>query len=313
MKDTATEAYKNAAQTLVSARVKINGGAGFNDIAVIRVEDNGGSPNPVPGDPAEVEALLEPLWLKHLLVPLRSHGFAQPAARDFPTRHSPRPTGATLDQTLLELPFFEVRGALDQSWCGWDNSPPGWPEDYPSATPDPCYDTDKGSVYYLANFTRYFFDQRACVPPYGSADVNCEFSSVTPPADCSIYTGAACGAAGCKDENGECVARPQVTMTWRGDTVDTLHFTGPILHQVRFEYDPRGVLRSAHEIMVPDSNPGSGADCSADPCAGSEVCRNDVCVNPVNSALAGCVGGYCAQANIALDPSLAWTSAPCTF
>ncbi len=291
VKDTATKTYKDAAQTLVTARVKVTGGAGVAEIVVVRVEDNGGQPNPVPGDPAEVEALLEPLWLKHLTVPLRGHGYAQPASRDFPTRHSPRPAGATLDQALLQLPFFEVRGALDQSWCGWDSSPEGWPEEYPPGTETPCYNAAQGSVYFLSNFTRYFADYRACTPPYGSADTRCEYATVTPPADCATRAQPDCNGGCVWDSTEGCLEALQVTMTWRGDVVATTHYPGDVLHQVRFHYDARGILRFAEEIMVPDASPAT----------------------PVDAEIGGCGAGYCAQARVELDPDVAWANSPCSF
>ncbi len=108
VRDTESAQYDDASETIVRARVQVDGGYSLDDI-YIGIQ---GTDTP---DPDVVDERIGTLWVFQLTFPSRGHGLSSPTAKNFKTRHTPFPGGG-----FESLPFFEVRSMEDKTWLGWD-------------------------------------------------------------------------------------------------------------------------------------------------------------------------------------------------
>lgn len=243
VKDTATKTYKNAAETLVTARVKVNGGAGQNEIYV---QDD---VNPAPTNPTLVDAAHGALWLRKLTFPQsRDHGYLSPKSTSFHTRSSISPT-----KSLTELPFFEVR-TYEDGWRGW---------------------TDFLSKLYVEYFTNVlavdFMDKK---------EFN-QSQPQEAPATCVEKTDAGtCGSSvNCywDPDLDKCWGINKLNMAWRETlTTGPAELLGPVIHALEMSYTSQGTLRFAQEFIVPDLDPTANVPTNLRECIDGQPCATAV-------------------------------------
>lgn len=240
VRDTASEAYKDAAKTVIVGRAKVNGGPGASEIDVTDTV------NEQPADPAKVDQAQGSLWLRQLTFPQsRGHGFSSPAAVTFDTRTTPRP-----DAGLAGLPLFEVR-KYEGKWRGW---------------------TDVLSKMYTGYFIdvlglnlqdKMVFDQRSLEAP-----TNCETQT-----DAGV-----CGTTpNCwwDEDASKCWGKYRWSLAWREDLSGTnapAELQGPVVHIVQLEYTTQGILKLAREYILPDVNPSAEVDVDVNECLEGEAC-----------------------------------------
>lgn len=298
VKDTATPAYRNADETVVTTKVKVNGGAAAADI-VVSDQDAGTSP-----DPAVVDAALSNLWLSKLLVPSRGHGFASPTKVDNSTREPPVPP---FPQPLKKLFYFDTRLAPDMSWGGWDQVN----EDCPGYREQAACEA-KGcgwvggicqnqTLNFLNKTLIYMMNNLGCVN-FMSTDPKCRQRTKTPPSNCDSFSEQmTCMANNCtwafvgSMGTGTCIGLYSVELMFR-ETLTTgpaeLVSQSTVFHSLLVDYDYNGLIRHVAEEIGPDTNP-TGAMKAVD---------DNLCVN----------GAPCAQAQLNLD-DVNWGDAYCTF
>ncbi len=246
VKDTATSRYASAQETLVSAQIKVTDTVGSSPN--LHTSDQA---NPSAGA-ADIDALLQPLWLKRLTFPSSGHGFAVAQSRDFHTQDVPTP--ATDFQSLL---FFETRRLDKLNWSGWQ---------YSDDMTQPRSYLDSLFDYFLAPpFSQQFFVDRN------------QFyrNTVTPPASCDQYTDArSCAANSCTwtlppgGNTSKCQSIYSARLVWRESLEAPADIAGPVFHILEYAYDAAGILSGATEMIVPDTggslpaqNPGCGTKC----------------------------------------------------
>jgi hypothetical protein len=300
VKDTATPAYDDAAETVVTTKVKINGGAGAGDIVV---SDQDVTP-PTSGDPGTVDGTLTNLWLTNLLVPSRGHGFSSPANVDNSTREPPvAPFGAP----LTKLFYFDTRTAPDMSWGGWDKVNEGCPN-YREQTA--CEAKGCGwvggvcqnkTLNFLNKTLIYMMNNLGCVN-FMSSDTKCRQNTKTPPSNCGTYSEqTTCMANNCtwafvgNMGTGTCIGLYSLELMFRETVVSgpaELVSQGTIFHSLLIDYDYNGLIRHVAEDIGPDTNPSGPMKQIGD----------TLCVSHAP----------CAQAQLNLD-DVNWGDAYCTF
>lgn len=246
VKDTATKSYVNAAQTMVSATIKITDTTG--DSPVMHVSDQ----NNANASPADVDNLLQNLWLKRLTFPSSGHGYSVATTHDFFTQNAP-----LLNADFSSLLFFETRSLAAKAWSGWQ------------------YSEDLADAHnYLDNLLGYFLQ-----PPYGQAFFvdrqKFDRRIVTPPAQCDSFADArSCAANNCTwalppgGNSSQCLSIYSVHLGWRESINAPTELAGPVFHLLEYSYNNAGILMSASEIILPDiggelplQNPGCGDKC----------------------------------------------------
>lgn len=230
VQDTALQAYANAAETVVIGKVRVAAPSGASSLDA--TDQN--NPN---ATPAQVDALLQHLWLKRVTVPSQGHGFETAHAVTFHTRSAPQPAHG-----LAALPFFEVRDLSEQGWTGWDSN-----SDHPNA----------GN--FLADLRAPFF-----AAPFGGDFVidpnRMQQRIITPLANCESHSDAmACVmASGCTwapppgGNQSACLGLFTARLVWRETLQDPVEIKGPVVHQIELTYTKEGILSSGTEMIVPD-------------------------------------------------------------
>ncbi len=233
LKDTATYEYKDANETLVTARVKATGAAGSANL------DFSDQNNPSASG-QDVDDLISQLWLKSLTVPSVNHGYDSPTTKDFRTQGTPHPP--QLD--LSNLPFFEVREIASKNWAGWVN------------TGGDLTGADSFTTQMLSYFQSTFG------PDITNERTHFRFKFIVPPASCAEFSDpAACNQNNCTwgrpSEGGAsaCFRLYSMNFIWR-DTIDTPPAGAPeqggdVLRLLEFNYYEDGSLNSAREELSP--------------------------------------------------------------
>jgi hypothetical protein len=293
VRDTETSAYRDAAETVVVANVKVVGGYSEPDIAFSDQDAT------TTADPTVVDAALAELWLKQLAVPTRGHNFLTPRAKEFHTRSAPTPPG----QELAYLPFFDTRTSSDWDWGGWIYVN----EDcalYLTEATCPAECKWEGACLsrtsnFLNDFLRYF------ITTYGvSFFTNTALFQKSHPvtSNCPANTTQqSCQANQCtwdfmaNNGLGACITLLSLDLRWRHTLAEgPVELQGAVLHRLRLEYNEVGSLRSADEIIAPDPNPTAPAAVDLTNFTG---CRDSL---------------PCATGKFELDDR-AWAEAYCTF
>lgn len=219
--DTATQAYKNADETIVESLARVTGTAGE---PLLSYSDQ----NEVSATPEGVDALMQSLWLKRLTVPAAFNPLKNPTTTLFRTQAGPLP-----DAGLSGLPFFEVRPQPERNWSGWE------------------YNVDmEGAENITGRLISSLDDPRSAktriiTPPQNCGDYE-EVHECTEHEYCT-WTSRAGG------NEPECLSLYTVRMVWRGSIDSPPELAGSVFHQVEFMYDTDGILHGAEEKIVPDS------------------------------------------------------------
>ncbi|MBI5510048.1 MAG: hypothetical protein HY903_14925 [Deltaproteobacteria bacterium] len=319
VRDTATTPYKDAAETVVVAGVKVAGGSGIPDVEVVDQDATSTA------DPTVVDATMTNLWLFKLLFPSRNHGYASPTNVEFHTRAAPTPP---LNQDLSHLLYLDTRTSLDHSWGGWSfydsecanySAKAGCEEHQCKWAPgNYC---DNKAVNYLNTLLTYMMSTYGCVN-FGTGDLKCRQSITTPPANCSTFTAQdTCRAANCtwsflgSGATGACVGIFSFEGTWRETLVSapTEFMAHPdVVHKVRLTFDGIGQLRDADEIIVPDINPSGPVPVPLTQCL-PDVCSQYSLGDPPDTA--GCTANPACLWDAAANGGNGWcvpqTPYPC--
>ncbi len=228
IKDTSISAYKDANETLIIARVKATSTSGASDLDA----SDQNNPN---ATPYEVDALLQPLWLKRMMPSSTRHGFERPYATTFDTQSPPLP-----DKGLQQLLFFDPRELANKNWGGWESI------------------DEKLTKNFLNTFLQYFLE-----PPYGQAffldSHKFRMRKVTPSSTCSTATDVQhCPTEGCTwttppgGNQSQCMSLYTLRVLWRENMAAPIELAGPVVHMLELMYDQRGILFSANEIIEKD-------------------------------------------------------------
>ena len=322
--DTATPAYSDASETTIQTTVKINGGPGIADIVVSNegrctelfgdqasceangcVYDTGTqycSPSPN-ADATAVDATLTNLWLTHLLVPSRGHGFSSPNSVDCSTRQPPTPP---FESPLTKLFYFDTRTTSDMSWGGWD----GYNDACTNyAQQDACEAKlcawsggvcQNKTLNFVNKLLISMMTNMGCVN-FSSSDPKCRKSTKTPPSNCGTYLDQTpCIANNCSwafaNNTGSCISMYSVELMWRETLTDgpaeLRAQGGKVFHHFLMDYDDKGVVRHIAEDVGLDTNPAGPM----------KELDDSLCF----------AGAPCAQSQLNLDDA-SWSDAYCTF
>jgi hypothetical protein len=239
VRDTSTEQYHEAAETVIIGRAKVTGGQDFGEIRVTDLV------NPPPADAGVVDTALSPLWMKTLTFPQsRGHGYTAPKQVTFLTRSAPMPT-----QNIAALPLFEAR-TYEDGWRGF---------------------TDTLSKLYVDYFTG--------VLALDLTPTSTKFKQryQAPPASCETVAdvGTCGGTTGCfwDPDGAKCWGMHRLNLAWRETlTTGPSELQGDVVHTIQVEYTTQGVLRLWREYIVPDVNPSMALRTDQLQCIDGEPC-----------------------------------------
>jgi hypothetical protein len=259
VRDTATEAYADAPQTMVVADARVTGGYGSDEIDVDDQEARGGDP-PAQPDPAVVDEALSGLWLSQLLFPSRGHGMSTAARKEFTTRTTPHQP----DLVFGNLPFWEPRISVDHAWGGFD----WYDRDCANhAGESPCVEAlcvwDAGAgdctnkaVSFVSDMLVYLVQNEGCTT-FTSGDTRCDESHVANQACATRTDEIGCNTTPqCIWDNTEatCTSTSELALLWRDNISAGTGLQGNVLRQLIMTYQPNGILRAWNEMVVPDQD-----------------------------------------------------------
>ncbi len=274
VRDTESANYEDATETVLVSRVRVSG-AGTNEVYIQDLSvGEGGTP-----DPAVVDQAVSNLWISKLTVPSVNHGYTTPAQAQFHTREAFCPP----EQSLLSLPFFDVRVASIKTWGGWDFYDAECSNYNQQEACEAAFCDWRSGNYcesraknYVGQVLGYFYGAAVECSPNGGSN-KCKISYSQQQSNCSSYADqAACNSHSCTWTNASCVGRYQFEIFWR-ETITTgpeeLVAIGNVVHYLLIAFDDSGALDHATEYIGPDLDTAaelpatSGGICIADqPC-----------------------------------------------